>query len=284
MMNNVEDRYKNRQEHEMHVEEHYTLTEKFIRKDYFFPLHWHNFYEIEIILSGQGEHVLNSEKQTLKRGSAVLLTHLDNHSIGATEDMFVISLRLDFAVIPESITNHMMWKNGFLCQLKEDELDNIEYCVKKLKEADKMSPLYHTVVSNLITTIMLHIVKHSPENEAPSSSLIQNVLAYINTSYKEDISIDSVAKKFFVTPKYLGALFKKNTGNSFHHYLNMMRLKCACSLLKTTNMSVKDAALTSGYNSIEHFIYTFKKHLSVSPTAYRKNKYDFTPLISRNSK
>ena len=89
---------------------------------------------------------------------------------------------------------------------------------------------------------------------------------------------------FFVTPKYLGALFKKNTGNSFHHYLNMMRLKCACSLLKTTNMSVKDAALTSGYNSIEHFIYTFKKHLSVSPTAYRKNKYDFTPLISRNSK
>ena len=104
-------------------------------------------------------------------------------------------------------------------------------------------------------------------------------MAHINSHFTEDISIESVAKEFFVTPKYMGALFKKTTGNSFHHYLNMMRLKYACSLLKTTNASIKDISVKSGYNSVEHFIYTFKKYISASPTDYRKNSSNFSPAV-----
>lgn len=66
-------------------------------------------------------------------------------------------------------------------------------------------------------------------------------------------------QKNSVTPNYLGMLFSKRMGVSFSDYLNTVRLRVACNLLAQTELSVKEIAFASGYNSFEHFEYTFKK-------------------------
>ena len=92
----------------------------------------------------------------------------------------------------------------------------------------------------------------------------------VQARFLEDITLEELASTAFVTPNYLGALFKKWTGSTFPAYLNTVRLRHACNLLLTTDLSVKEIAFASGYRSVEHFCYTFQKMLRTTPRAFRQ--------------
>ena len=78
-----------------------------------------------------------------------------------------------------------------------------------------------------------------------------------------------LANRFSVSVNYLGSLFKKNMGTSFNEYLNNVRLRYACSLLQSSELSVKEVAFASGYNSTEYFLYIFKKKMGMTPREYK---------------
>ena len=122
-----------------------------------------------------------------------------------------------------------------------------------------------------------------PENTSATPSLIQKATMYINSNFNKDISLKTLAANLFVSPKYLGALFEKSTGNKFHTYLNKVRLKHACHCLCTSNKSINEIEFESGYNSTEHFIYTFKKIMKMTPSQYRKSDKNTTPISVFNS-
>ena len=55
-------------------------------------VHWHNYYEMEIILSGKGTHTLNNANYSMERGDVYLLSFYDYHAIRSLEDMDHITL------------------------------------------------------------------------------------------------------------------------------------------------------------------------------------------------
>lgn len=59
-------------------------------------------------------------------------------------------------------------------------------------------------------------------------------------------------------------------GTSYH--INTPRLKNACNLLISTDKSIDEIAIESGYNSTEYFIYAFKKYMLTTPAKYRKSQ------------
>lgn len=71
---------------------------------------------------------------------------------------------------------------------------------------------------------------------------------------------------------YIGKLFKNQMKCSFNEYVNTLRLKHACSLLHSSNMTIKEIADASGYSSIEYFMYSFKKKMMMTPSEYRNQK------------
>ena len=81
--------------------------------------------------------------------------------------------------------------------------------------------------------------------------------------------LEKVSKELSISQNHLGSLIKKEIGMSFSEYLNSVRLKYACDLLKSTNLSVKEIAFSSGYSSVEYFLYIFKQKLKTAPTKYR---------------
>ena len=70
----------------------------------------------------------------------------------------------------------------------------------------------------------------------------------------------------------MGHLFKTEIGYTFHEHLNILRLKYACRLLWTSDMTVKEIAFASGYSSVEYFQYAFKKTMRITPNQYRTQK------------
>lgn len=106
--------------------------------------------------------------------------------------------------------------------------------------------------------------------QSRDSRIIRNVKEYIASNYKNQITLDDVAKQVFLSASYLGVLFKKETGALFSQYLTGYRMERAKVLLRDYSYSVKEIAGCVGYKDIRNFSKLFRTHTGVKPTDYRK--------------
>jgi two-component system response regulator YesN len=84
------------------------------------------------------------------------------------------------------------------------------------------------------------------------------------------LTIERVCEELKVSPAYFRALLKRETGQTFHQYLNSVRMNRALELLRTTSLKTAEIAQMSGLGEASYFSYAFKKHFGVSPSQVRK--------------
>ena len=234
-------------------------------------LHWHDYYELEIITKGTGEHILNDKKYPLKRGNSHLLSPMDLHSVIGFSDFTVLNIIFRDDLLPEKLNDFILLNSTLECEFSEAELSYILERIEVIKKANSDFLFKKELVRNIISEVILRVFEKAPVKKADKTpSLVQNTVSYMKKNFKKDITISNTASHFSVTPKYLGAVFKKSMGVSFHDYLNNLRLKFACDLLLNTTDSVKEIAFACGYNSVEHFLYVFKKYLKLTPKKFRE--------------
>ncbi len=102
------------------------------------------------------------------------------------------------------------------------------------------------------------------------SPLVRNIRNYIEESLYSDISVKEIALLFNYNEKYIGKLFKAQTGFTVKEYLNRRRLDTAEQLLRNTKLSITEISSKSGFNNVTYFNRLFKKHFNFSPKNYRK--------------
>lgn len=250
----------------------FVLTERNIQKGNGPAPHWHDYFELEILVEGKATHYLNNGVISLSRGDAYLLSSLDLHKLTFESDVKLINLRFSEALLPHKLNDLILGMNGISCHFNSHELAYILSRLDRLKAEQAADRAFCAEIStNIISEIVYIIIRKFTKHEKVElSSTVQRAMTYTLKNFRENISLSCVAREISVTPKYLGTLFKDSVGVTFHEYLNNLRLKYACSLLGSTDMAVKEIAFSSGYNSVEHFMYTFKKRFLMTPSAYRK--------------
>lgn len=129
----------------------------------------------------------------------------------------------------------------------------------------KRQTLYEQFLAAALIRI-LAILGASDEKENP----IARSLAYINASYTEDIRIPELAQMDNLSNSRYHTLFTKYTGSSPKKYITELRIRHACELLRTTNLTAKQIGLIVGYPDSHFFSKVFKNNVGVSPLEYRK--------------
>lgn len=86
------------------------------------------------------------------------------------------------------------------------------------------------------------------------------------------MSINEIAKPFYLSPHYLGDIFKQTTGMSLKKYHNSLRMTKAAILLTKSILNVSEVAANIGFGGIHYFSRKFKEFYGVSPMHYRKIK------------
>ncbi len=246
----------------------YYIEERFISKGEYFSPHWHDYFELEIVLGGGGEHIYNNTSYMLHRGSIYLMSYYDFHELKAREDMQILKLQFNENVLPNELNDFLFLShNRFCCSVDENEVQHIIKLFDILKREESRGGLFsEMLIKNLIAEIIITVIRNSSQNEdTVIPSLLQNAVAYVRNNFRKPLTLRLLAKHCNVTPNYLGLQFTKKMGISFSDYLNTVRLRYACNLLDSTDLTVKEIAFASGYNSVEHFGYTFKKMLGDSP-------------------
>jgi two-component system response regulator YesN len=84
------------------------------------------------------------------------------------------------------------------------------------------------------------------------------------------LRLSSVSQRFGVSPRYLGKIFKANTGMSFHQYLRWVRMDVACKFLSDSSRSVEEVARRVGYDDVSNFLRAFRSALGITPYQYRQ--------------
>ena len=112
------------------------------------------------------------------------------------------------------------------------------------------------------------------ENTDSGDGIGEQALTYIQRHFREQISLKSVADKFYVSPSYLGRCLQKALkGSSFRQYLNDLRIREAKRLLRDTDKMIYEIAQDVGYADPKYFNRVFKEVEGVSESKYFISKF-----------
>lgn len=101
------------------------------------------------------------------------------------------------------------------------------------------------------------------------NTTIAAVESYVERYFYLDISLTDLARMYHYNEKYLGTLFKKQVGVSFHDYLNKRRLYRSRMLLEQSGDSILSIATRVGFNNVTYFNRLFREYYGMSPSQLR---------------
>lgn len=248
--------------------------------------HFHNAFEIYYLFSGEREQYINRKLYRIKAGDLVLINEYTPHRTTTEKDVSVEHIIVNFKKLFLSEIAKMTHLDLYECFSKDIHVIHLDKEARETVETLLInmhaefrrnaigSDLY---IKSLLTQLLLLSRRyadgiHEPSEELQSSTyrIINGATNYINDNFSENITLDLMASKFFVSTHYFSRVFKKMTALTFVEYLNSVRIKEAQKLLSSTTLSVNDIAERVGYKSSTHFGRIFKKLLNTTPSAYRK--------------
>lgn len=158
--------------------------------------------------------------------------------------------------------------------------ENISLIVRLLfDEMEKKLPNYHQTVKSLLWVLLLTTARLSKaENEKKVSGETGDILRispsvnFICTHYQEKIPVGNLAAMCNMSCTHFRRIFKQIMGRSPAEYLLEVRMNMAKSMLKTTDMTIADVALSVGFDSLSSFNRHFRKSGVFAPREYR-NQY-----------
>ena len=98
----------------------------------------------------------------------------------------------------------------------------------------------------------------------------EEVRAFLEENLTHDLDINEVARAASLSPFYLTRIFKARYGVPPYRYLIRLRIDRASELLRDSSLTVTQICHRSGFNSLSHFITTFRNHTGMSPSQYRR--------------
>lgn len=119
--------------------------------------------------------------------------------------------------------------------------------------------------------------------EEPSPHLqrkIVEVQGFLERSIDRDVDLRDIAAEAALSPYYLTRVFTAYVGTPPYRYLIGLRMRRAIELLRETELSITQICARVGFNSLSHFTTTFRHHVGLSPSAYRR-RVDFEQQANR---
>ena len=110
------------------------------------------------------------------------------------------------------------------------------------------------------------------DRDAPTEDIVTSVVHYMQMNYASEINFAKIASAYNFSASYLTKIFKEHIGMPPIRYLIEYRIKVAKSLLRDTNLSVKEVAEKTGFIDQFYFSKCFKSYCGVTPSQYKEKR------------
>lgn len=240
--------------------------------------HYHDFHKIIIFLSGKVTYHIEGKSYHLKPWDILLVNqgaiHKPEIDTSVPYERFILWIQDG---IREQELNTCFQKasdRSFnLIRLEsqtQERLKDILYELKKTLDEDEFGG--DLLAQSLFSQFMIYLNriflnrKYITDQKSYScDSQVEDLVRYINRHLDEDLSIDRLAGKYFLSKYYLMRKFKEETGYTIHNYIVSKRLLLARSLI-IQGTPVMKAAQQSGFRDYTTFVRAYKKQFGTAPT------------------
>lgn len=174
--------------------------------------------------------------------------------------------------LPNSCISILTAYSDFSYAQKAISLQVFEYFlkpVKPIKLKDKFREMLKTVPNENVSTMEKSKIKIVETNDN-RHHFIEEAIKFIKGNFKEKLTLEMVASKVFVNPKYFSHVFKKEIGVAFTDYVIHLRMQYACRLLETTKYPAYRISYECGFSDPSYFNRVFCAKMNMTPQTYRK--------------
>ena len=237
--------------------------------------HCHDTYEVLYIVSGSGEYIVEGTTYEIKPGTVMLIRPFVYHSVRLDltkpYERYVINfstvgLVSDAVAMLERTLNDEDGAGGrYFCPgaLSPDTLNIFERFENAVSMQLANRGTYgKTLLSELIVLLSISSGERMHQDD---EELGARVIRYLNLNIEKNITLDKLAKVFFVSKYYLCRAFKKHNGISVHGYINQKRVMYAKQLIEAGEPA-SVAAYRVGFGDYSSFYRAYVKYVGTSPT------------------
>ncbi|MCB6366766.1 AraC family transcriptional regulator [Intestinibacillus massiliensis] len=255
----------------------YILHQHSESAEYFYHKH-EDICELVYLAHGSGTVSVRGKEYPFTEGDLLLINqdamHSEKYEAGVVVEKYVYGL--DNVLLAGMPPNHLLPDDACPVIPKNEYHDELLSCLRLIEtEYNNSKPRYEQVCGGVLLGVFALIARSSavPEKsleiDRMTSRLAEQVEEYLKVHYCENLSLKSVADKFYVSTFYLAHIMKSHLGIPMIRYVIRLRIGEAQNLLCTTNYPVKQISQMVGYANFNYFLNVFKKTTGKTPNEFR---------------
>ena len=242
-----------------------------------YPFHVHaDACELAWIMTGSGVLTLDGQTIPVEAGSVTFVPPgtLHYYNTASSDGMTYYSLR--FRAVDDHSELQTFFRNlGIASANGSAYLDWVRSSMKLLfdmhnRNGGLVDESFQTIALSLIQLSRGLFVAGVRTSEADEHAYASEILNYIMEKDGKDITLESLAKHFNISPSHLSRIFC----NAYHvspiNYAITARVTYATEYLLKTDLPVVKIAELVGYDNPTHFSNMFIKRIGCTPTEYRE--------------
>jgi AraC-like DNA-binding protein/mannose-6-phosphate isomerase-like protein (cupin superfamily) len=238
-------------------------------------VHWHDYYELGLVLEGQAEHAVNGQPGELAPGSVFLLSPADFHSIRAPRAQPLVMVN---AVLHPDLVEPTLEAVAAGDPRLPWDVAALEPAAAQLRrvreEIVARRPGWEVVVESALASAVVELARACEHDETGDrdeqdggSAHVRRAVRYVEQHFREPLTLAQVAAVAHLSPHWFSEQFRRATGDTFQSYLRRRRLQFARALLESTHLGVTEVGQAAGFNDPSYFGRAFREQYGVPPSA-----------------
>ncbi len=232
--------------------------------------HFHNSLEFAYVVKGKMEAMMAGRTVTVGEGELFLVSGYTAHAYLSSERARIILLIVPLGFIPLYAS---LFSRKVFSREKTDEKGlngEVFHCLRRLLALGQCCERNENLVRSYIYVILgLLILNVGLVEASEEKTLSQNVLLYLQNSYRFPLSLKDLSRRFGYSKYRFSHLFNESVGCSLAQYVGSLRARHAANLLRESDAPLLDVAMNSGFDSLRTFYRNFKNCFGMTPTQYR---------------
>lgn len=236
---------------------------------------WHEDFEVHFYCGGDGEVLLDGERFAVSSGDIVCVNSGNIHCTKTDSQVcyHCLIVRADFC---ESV-GFSLDELDFSPLVKSDEAKTLFERLLFLHQTEQGGARTAKLIAALLNLLVClrenYLVRERQFSPHSYYKSVKAAILYIRQNYANGLSLDEISKAAYENKFSLLRKFKKATGKTVVQYINEHRIRRVRELI-LEGETVSQAAYACGFNNLSFFTKIFKKHVGISPSEYKKKKFD----------
>ena len=221
-----------------------------------FPAHFHKNFEIFILRNGSYKVTHNGTNFLLSAGDVIFFDSYDIHMYDKPFDQNTDGLVL---IVPTNMAEKFC-KEKAGKKILHPVFSDIKLCEKiiSLSEEFLIPTHINATVKQCACELVLSLIREklvfSSEKVNDETTLIQNILGYINDNFKNDVTLKNLAKQFGYSQEHVSRVFHRYLNCGIPNYVNNLRLDYVEQILNSSsNAKITNLLFEAGFKSIQSY-------------------------------